>query len=142
MNLQSPLRPAVLLLLACLGPALRAAPPPVVAEDSVTLPKFEVKGNPLCCYGFGIIATWDKQTQSIGHIYIDEVRPGSDADELGLQRGDEILAINGRKIADMKGGVNRGSDLFALLVDQPVGRKIDVEVAVRVVKKVVLTATP
>lgn len=76
------------------------------------------------------------------HLYVDEVSPGSEADRTGLQRGDEILSINGRKIAGMKVGLKRDGGLFALLVDQPVGRMTDFEVAVRVVKKVVLSATP
>lgn len=135
------LRPAALLLFACLCPVLRAAEP-APAEGTVTLPKVEVKGQMVCSYGIGIVAAWSEKTQSITHVYVDAVAPGSPADQIGLQHGDEILALNGRKITDMKGGMKRGSDLFELLVNQPPGRMIDVEVAVRVVKKIVLTATP
>jgi S1-C subfamily serine protease len=143
MNKNPRLGPATLMLLACLGPALRAAEPgPAAVEANITLPKVQVQGNIICNFGFGIVATWDKKTQNIGRVYIEEVVPGSEAEQLGLQRGDEILAINGQRVAAMKGGMQRGSDLFELLGNQPVGRKIDVEVAVRVVKKVVLTATP
>jgi S1-C subfamily serine protease len=143
MNNNSLLGFAALLLLAGLGPALRAAEPAaVIAEETITLPKFQVQGNAICSFGIGIIATWDKKNQSIGHVYVDDVSPGSEAEKIGLKRGDEILSLNGKKITDMKGGMRRGSDLFELLVNQPIGRTIDVEVAVRVVKKVVLTATP
>lgn len=136
-------RPAAWLLLACLGPVVHAAKPePAAADETVTLPKFEVKGNAICSYGIGIVATWSAKTQSITRLFIDEVAPGSIADQIGLKRGDEILSLNGKKITDMKGGMKRGSDLFELLVNQPRGRLIDVEVEVRTVKKVVLTATP
>ena len=121
---------------------MHVAPAKPETGEIITLPRFEVKGNPICCYGFGIIATWDAKTQTVTHLYVDEVRPGSEADRIGLQRGDEILSINGRKIADMKGGLKRGGDLFALLVDQPVGRMTDFAVTVRTVKKLVLSATP
>ena len=69
-------------------------------------------------------------------------RPHSQADQIGLQRGDEILSLNGRKIADLKRGTKSGSDLFELFVNQPVGQMIDVEVVVHVVKRIVLAATP
>jgi predicted metalloprotease with PDZ domain len=133
----------ILLLLSCLGPALRAAEPVAEpTEEKVTLPKFEANGNAVCCYGFGIVVTWNNKTQHIEHVYIDYVTPGSKAERIGLKIGDEILSLNGIKITSMKGGTKRGSDLFELLVDQPVGRMIDIEVAVRVVKKYVLTAIP
>ena len=113
------------------------------APDAIiTLPKFEVKSNAVCSYGIGIVATWNKTTQSIDHVYIEEVSPDSTAAGLGLVRGDEILTINGRKVTAMKGGMKRGSDLFELLVNQPMGRTIVLEVAVRAVKRFELPAGP
>ncbi len=41
----------------------------------------------------------------------------------------------------MKGGMKRGSDLFELLVDQPIGRTIVLEVAVRTVQRFELPAS-
>jgi len=111
-------------------------------EATITLPKFEVKSNAVCSYGIGIVATWNKTTQSIDHVYIEEVSPDSTAAGLGLVRGDEILTINGRKVTAMKGGMKRGSDLFELLVNQPMGRTIVLEVAVRAVKRFELPAGP
>jgi S1-C subfamily serine protease len=137
------LRPAACLLLACPGLLLSAAAPaPAPVEDKITLPTFKVQGNAICSFGFGLVATWNEKTQSIGHVYVDDVGPGSLAEQAGMKRGDEILSLNGKKIPEMKGGMKRGSDLFELLVNQPVGKTIDVEVAVHVVKKVVLAATP
>jgi len=141
--MKTPLRLTALLLLTCLGPLLRATVPvaePI--EENITLPKFEANGNAVCCYGFGIVVTWNNKAQHIERVFIDYVTPGSKAEKIGLKNGDEILSLNGIKVADMKGGTKRGSDLFEILVDQPVGRMIDVEVAVRVVKKYVLTAIP
>ncbi len=42
----------------------------------------------------------------------------------------------------MKGGMKRRSDLFELLVNQPMGRTIVLEVAVRAVKRFELPAGP
>lgn len=138
------LRPslALSLVLACLGTALPAAEPVANPAEIITLPKFEVKGKIICSYGIGVVAVTSKKTGNITRLYVDEVQPGSPAARLGLQRGDEILSLNGIRIADLKGGTKPGSDLFDLLVNQPVGRMIDVEVTIRVVKKIVLTATP
>jgi hypothetical protein len=41
----------------------------------------------------------------------------------------------------MKGGMKRGSDLFELLVDQPIGRTVVLEVAVRTVQRFELSAS-
>ncbi|MEI7800205.1 MAG: PDZ domain-containing protein [Opitutaceae bacterium] len=122
-------------LTTILGYAEAASP-----DTTITLPKFEVKSNAVCSYGIGIVATWNKTTQSIDHVYIEEVSPDSTAAGMGLVRGDEILTINGRKVTAMKGGMKRGSDLFELLVNQPVGRTIVLEVAVRAVKRFELPA--
>lgn len=117
-------------------PAAEASP----EDPTYILPKLEVKTNLVCSFGIGIIAMWNRQTERITRVFINEVNEGSTADRLGLRRGDEILSINGKKIAEMKGGNKPGSDLFALLVDRPAGEEIDVEVAVRVVKRVTLPA--
>jgi len=91
-------------LTTILGYAEAASP-----DTTITLPKFEVKSNAVCSYGIGIVATWNKTTQSIDHVYIEEVSPDSTAAGMGLVRGDEILTINGRKVTAMKGGMKRGS---------------------------------
>lgn len=120
---------------------LPAAGPAAEAEQEIyTLPKIEVSTQLTCSFGIGIIGTWDAKAQRIGRLFINEVAEGSTAARLGLQRGDEILSINGRKIAEMKGGNKPGSDLFALLVNRPPNEEIEVEVAVRVLKKVILPA--
>ena len=136
-----------LILHSCVGAwlivSLRANPGPAESpapEATITLPKFEVKSNAVCSYGIGIVASWNKTTQSIDHVYIEEVSPDSTAAGMGLVRGDEILTINGRKVTTMKGGMKRGSDLFELLVNQPMGRTIVLEIAVRAVKRFELPA--
>lgn len=115
---------------------------PLATDETYELPKVEVKSHAVCSFGIGVVATWDRATQTITHLFIDTVTPGSAAEDLGLQHGDEILALNGQKVTALKGGMKKGSDLFNLLVDQPVGRTIKLEVAVRTVKRITLDALP
>jgi membrane-associated protease RseP (regulator of RpoE activity) len=121
-------------------PAADPAPEPKPDDETYVLPKLEVGTKLVCSFGFGLMASWDPKTQRVGRIFITEVNANSTAERLGLKRGDEILAINGKKVADLKGGNKPGSDLFALLVNRPAGELIDLEVAVRVVKNLTLPA--
>jgi predicted metalloprotease with PDZ domain len=110
------------------------------AEESINLPKMTVKGVPVCSFGIGVVCTRDPVTRKIKRVFISEVLPGSLADENGLKEGDEILAINGRKVAGVEGDIKRGAWLFDQLADREPGEKIDVEVAIRVIKRVTLRA--
>ena len=142
MNTSRLFRAAVVASLSCLALRLAAAEPaPAANEERYELPKMEVRDAAVCSFGIGIVATWDKATQTVTHLYVDSVSSGSAAETFGLVRGDEILTINGRKITTMKGGLKRGSDLFELLVNQPPGKEISIEVLVRAVKRVKLSAS-
>jgi len=110
------------------------------AEESVQLPKVTVKGTPVCSFGIGVVCTRDPDTRKIRRVFISEVLPGSLADENGLKEGDEILAINGQKLAGVEGDIKPGAWLFDQLADRAPGETITVEVAVRVLKKVRLRA--
>jgi S1-C subfamily serine protease len=136
-SLSSPL----LVGLFALGALMHAAETkPAATDERYELPKMEVKSRAICSFGIGVIATWDQASETVTHLYVDTVAPGSAAETFGLVHGDEILTLNGRKVTTLKGGLKRGSDLFNLLVDQPPGREIKLEVAVRLVKHVSLNA--
>lgn len=133
-------------LFVAIGGALAAvvatASEPAAKGEVYELPKVEVKSSMVCSYGIGVTVALNRTTLAITHVYVDSVATGSDAETFGLVRGDEILSINGRKVTDLKGGAKAGSDLFALLVNRPPGTKINLQVAVRAVRRVTLSATP
>jgi S1-C subfamily serine protease len=132
-----------LLVLVNSGASLRAADPlPDPDKDVVVLPQFEVTTTAHCNFGFGIVVFGDEKTGRINRVLVDDVLPNSDASRLGIEKGDEILAVNGMRVSEMKGGMKGGSDLFRALINRPPGERIDLEVKVRVVKKVVLIAGP
>ena len=135
---------AILAVLTLGAPAAFADEPedPPTVPGVVHLPEVEVKTTAYCNFGFGIVVFGDVKAGEIRRILIDEVKNDSAASRMGLQRGDEILSVNGVRVVDMKGGMKGGSDLFRLLINRPPGERIDVEVAVRVVKRVSLIAGP
>ena len=140
----SPFRAAALLFgCALVLPAAPAAQPePPKTEEAVELPKMTVKGEPICSYGIAVAGTRESGTKKIKQLIIYAVSEGSEAERQGLKPGDEILSINGQKVAGMDGMMKAGSQLFDLLVDQRFGQKISIEVAVRTVRKLTLQADP
>ncbi|MEO6995935.1 MAG: PDZ domain-containing protein [Lacunisphaera sp.] len=114
--------------------------PRPTTTESIDRPKMTVKGTPVCSFGIGVVCTRDPATRKIRRIFISEVIPGSLASEDGLKQVDEILAINGRTVAGVEGDIKPGAWPFDQLADREAGETIDVEVAVRVIKKLTLLA--
>ena len=119
-----------------------AEPAPAKPEDSINLPKYQVKGEAVCAFGFGVGGTREPETHKIKRLFITAVTIGSEAERAGLQIGDEILSINGKKVDGMDGTREASSELFELLVNKTPGQTIALEVSVRAVKKINLTALP
>lgn len=126
-----------------LAPRLAAAEPaPVKPDDLIALPKYQVKGEAVCPFGIGVGGLREPDTHRIKRLFITEVTVGSEAERLGLQAGDEILSLNGKKVAGMDGTKQAGSELFELLVNQAAGQTLALEVIVHSVKNLNLTALP
>lgn len=119
-----------------------SATPDASASDAPPslLPTLEVKDRALCSFGISVQAFGSLKTRQISRLFVTDVWENSEAEKLGIKPGDEILTINGVKVSEMKGGMQPGSDLFELLVNRGRGARIKLEVEVRVVKRVTLTA--
>ncbi len=94
----------------------------------------------MCNFGIGVAGTREAETHLIKRLFIIDVTADSEAGRLGLQPGDEILSINGKKVAGMDGTKKAGAELFELLVNQAPGKTIQLEVVVHSVKSLTLTA--
>jgi C-terminal processing protease CtpA/Prc len=101
-----------------------------------------VQGNAICSFGISLKCLGDVATKKITRILISSVVEGSRAESLGLRAGDEILTVNGLKIAELKGGMSQGGDIMQLFVNRRKGDPLDLKVAVRVVKDMTLFANP
>jgi C-terminal processing protease CtpA/Prc len=131
---------ARLLLFGLIAPLLPAAEPAKPApEETIELPKFSVKGVPVCSYGIAIAGIRDQATRQIKRLFITDVSPDSTAARNGLREGDEIIAINGLKVAGMDGTMKPGSQLFDL-INQPEWREIKLEVIVHTTQTMTLKA--
>ncbi|MDB6113576.1 MAG: hypothetical protein JWQ62_521 [Lacunisphaera sp.] len=117
-----------------------AEPVKTTPEEALELPKLAIKGSPISSYGFGISALRDPVTKKIKRLIVADVTEDSEAQRRGIQEGDEILSINGTKVAGMDGLMKPGFLLFDLLVNQPAGQSIKFEIAVRVPKTFTLTS--
>lgn len=135
--LTTPARPAAASAPATPEPA---KPAPAKAEETVELPKMSVKGEAVCSFGIGVAAQREPGTKKIKRLFIDAVADDTDAARQGLQAGDEILAINGQKVAGMDGTMKPGAQLFDLLIDQRPGQTIALQVTVRTVRNLTLEA--
>jgi C-terminal processing protease CtpA/Prc len=132
---------AVTIFLALVHAGLAATDPaPPKKEEPLALPKMAVTGTAVCSFGIGVAGVRDPRTKRVSRLFITEVADDTPAARAGLREGDEILSINGKKVLGMDGEIKSGSELFELLVNQYPGRTIEIEVAVRTVRKMTLTA--
>jgi C-terminal processing protease CtpA/Prc len=131
---------AFLLGTPCQLAAAETAPSP--PGEQLQMPKMTVQGTPICSFGISLKILGDPATKKITRILISEVISGSRADYLGLKAGDEILEVNGLKVAELKGGMSPSGDIMQLFGNRKKGEAIDLKIAVRVPKDFTLFAAP
>lgn len=119
---------------------LVAADPEKPKEEVIDLPKMQVKGIPTTTYGIGVAGTRDRVTRKVKRLFVSEIIVPSEAARLGLKEQDEIVAINGIQVTEMDGLLQPGSQLFDLLVNQPTGQQITLDVLSRQPATITLTA--
>lgn len=130
----------MLLAVSCALPLRGGEPAAPLPDEKIELPKLAVKGTPICSYGIGVVGLREPGTKKIKRLFVEDVAENSPAQHAGIQDGDEILSINGLKVAGMDGYMKPGSQLFELLINQPPGRAIRLEVVIHNVQAVTLKA--
>lgn len=145
MTITNQRRGAVLLLLwALVRPLSAGADQPAAnpGAGQVTMPRMVVQDNAICSFGFSLKILGDAKAKKISRMFVSEVQEGTRADALGLKAGDEIISVNGIKVADLKGWLSRDGDVMQLFVNRKRGESIDLVVSVRVTKDFTFFATP
>jgi len=138
MKLLSVLVPLVLLGLA---PAFgKEAPPP--ADDKVLkLDPLQIHDNAIISFAVDIVIYVEPETKKVTHVFITKVRPGTDAEQAGLQPGDEIVKLDGQPVKDMDPRIVKDSPLGHTLLNRTPGEPLNLEIITHRTQNFTLRAT-
>jgi membrane-associated protease RseP (regulator of RpoE activity) len=124
---------ALLLALACLatvsGAADKAPPPP--KDKVLVLDPIRIIEAPIISYAIDIAVYADPKTRLTTNILITRVLPDTDAERAGLQKGDEIVKIDGEPVKGMDSRVGADTQLGRLLLNRTPGDPLKLEIIVR-----------
>lgn len=133
-----------LLALLCLAPVFakdKDAGPPGAADDKVlVLEPYKIQGSPVLSFAFDITVYGDPKTKTVTRIFIARVVPNTDAEKAGLQRGDEIVKLNGVPVKGLEARISPDSALGQIFLNREPGEPLDLEVIVHRAEKFTLRA--
>lgn len=99
------------------------APPGAVAMKPV-----RIRNAPLTNFPISIQIHWAAGGDRVAAIIITRVLADSEAERDGLQAGDAIVAVDGRRTEDFTGGVGRDDPLGRIFVDRRPGDHVTLEI--------------
>ena len=125
MNDRFPARFVLLLSWATAG-AFGAAPTSldIPSDRVVQMLPFNVKERPATSFGLSLRIFGDPQTRLVKKILILTVAEDSEAEYKGLERGTEILSVDGKSVNSFPFGLNQGTELNRLFVNRKYGETI------------------
>lgn len=101
---------------------------------------FKVKTDPLINFGVSLRVVFNDSSTRIARVFISEVRENSDAERQRVHVGDEVMKINGRAVDTMEARLDRDSDIGKLLLNQPTGTELKLEIITRTTRQIRLKA--
>ena len=114
---------------------------PDPAHDKVfVLEPMKVDGKPIISFAIDITVYADPGTKKVKRIFISHVYPDTDAARSGLQRGDEIVQLDGVAVTELDARVAPDSALGRVFLNRNPGQPLDLEVLVRRPEKFTLHA--
>jgi S1-C subfamily serine protease len=136
------MKPALFLVsLAMLAPLSAKEKPTAPADGKVLeLEPFKVKGTAASNFAIDIRILVDAGSGKVFKIVVTRVAEDSDASDLGLQVGDEIVSINGLPVAGMDSKVDLNSQIGRLFLNRHPGDSLKLEIMTRRTQKVTLRA--
>ncbi|HVS50962.1 MAG TPA: PDZ domain-containing protein [Opitutaceae bacterium] len=113
-------------------PAAAARDPFAVLEKKppgvVALAPFRVKEPPLSRFPISFEVVRDPTGQRVTGIVVTEVPRNSTTEQAGVQVGDAIVAIDGRKVQEFAAGVGKDSELGRIFLNREPGDSVDLEI--------------
>lgn len=128
-----------LALLSPLSATDKPLPPPDESEV-IALEPFTVHGHPISNFAIDFQIFVNTKTKRSIKIFITRVLEDTDASDLGLQAGDEIVKIDGVPVAGMDPEVEINSQLGRIFLNREPGALLRLEVVTRRTQKVTLRA--
>jgi S1-C subfamily serine protease len=127
--------------LVFLGPLSVKAMPPAPADSKVfVLEPFKVKGTAASNFAIDIRILVDAGTKKVFKMVVTRVAEDSDASDLGLQVGDEIVKIDGVPVEGMDSKVDRTSQIGRIFLNRHSGDSLKLEIITRRTQEIRLRA--
>jgi hypothetical protein len=123
----------VLLSLVCLVTLSgKDKSPPIPVENKiVVLEPIKIQGSPIISFAIDITIYAQPKTRKVDRIFIARVLPDSDAERAGLQKGDEIVKLDGVSVKEYDAIVSIESPLGRVLLNRTPGDPLKMEVIAR-----------
>ncbi|MEO6994156.1 MAG: PDZ domain-containing protein [Lacunisphaera sp.] len=115
-----------LLLLAVAG--LLIAKGKEAGDKAVVLEPFSVHGTAQSDFGIDVRIYLETATKRVESIFITGIIEGSDAADLDLKVGDQIMKIDGVPVKGMDSEVSKNSALGRILLNRTRGDELDLEI--------------
>ena len=109
---------------AVFGLLLKYSPPP---PGTATLKPFRIREAPVTPFPISIRATWTPAGDRVVAIAVTSVAKDSEAEHKGIQEGDAIVAIDGRKVEDFTAGVGQDDELGRIFLNRHPGDHVTLE---------------
>lgn len=116
------------------------SPPTQDDSDVVKMDQFIVHGRAVSNFAVDVEFLIDRETRQISRMFITAVAKDSDASRLGLQRGDEIVKIDGVPVKGMDSKINKDSQIGRIFLNRKQNDPLDLEVITRRTQQVTLHA--
>jgi predicted metalloprotease with PDZ domain len=134
---------SIRLLAALLSPVLLlAADSPPAKEKLLVLDPMMIRSVPIGSYAIEVGIKVNSDTKKVERMFVTGVRENTDAEDAGLEPGDEILQLDGRSVQEFDASLRKDGPLSRILIDREFGEPLKLEILVHRKQTFTLRAQP